>query len=125
MHDAELRPAEEGRILARPGTPAGADLPGGIAVDLRVSERARCRQWLEGTLLSMEARGPLDVTREYRPPHHHVALFPQPYVKHVLRLEGGTTRGRGGHERLPAWPHLATVPMVLTVALLLRRRGRG
>jgi hypothetical protein len=98
--------------------------PTGIAVDLRVSKQARCRQWLEATLLSMEARGLLDVTREYRPPHYHVALFPQPYLAHVRRLEEGATRGRGGRERLPAWPHLVTVPLVLSAGILTTRPSR-
>lgn len=53
--------------------------PAGMAVDLRVSQRAACRRWLEGALLGLEARGLLDVTREYRPPHYHVAVFPDAY----------------------------------------------
>ncbi|MBW3555045.1 MAG: hypothetical protein KY466_16175 [Gemmatimonadetes bacterium] len=54
--------------------------PAGIAVDLRVSSRADCRNWLEGTLLAMEEDGALDVTRERYPPHYHVALFPEAYM---------------------------------------------
>ena len=54
--------------------------PAGIAVDLRVSGRAACRAWLEGTLLAMEEDGALDVTRERYPPHYHVALFPDAYM---------------------------------------------
>lgn len=54
--------------------------PAGIAVDLRVSGRADCRAWLEGTLLDMEEDGALDVTRERYPPHYHVALFPDAYM---------------------------------------------
>lgn len=60
--------------------------PTGMAVDLRVSRRAASRQWLEGTLLSLEEQGLLDVTREFRPPHYHVAVFPGPYMAHVARL---------------------------------------
>lgn len=60
--------------------------PAGMAVDLRVSDRASCRQWLESTLLSLEGDGMLDVTRERRPPHYHVALFPDPYMAHVGRM---------------------------------------
>ena len=55
--------------------------PVGIAVDLRVSRKAASRRWLEETLLSMEGQGLLDVTRERRPPHYHVALFPGPYLQ--------------------------------------------
>jgi hypothetical protein len=60
--------------------------PAGMAVDLRISDRAACRSWLEGTLLSLEERELLDVTRERNPPHYHVAVFPEPYMAHVQRL---------------------------------------
>lgn len=48
--------------------------PAGIAVDLRISRRQASRAWLESTLLALEREGVLDVTRERRPPHYHVAL---------------------------------------------------
>lgn len=60
--------------------------PTGMAVDFRISQSARCRSWLEGTLLSLERRGLLDVTRERNPPHYHVALFPEKYAAHVEKL---------------------------------------
>jgi hypothetical protein len=60
--------------------------PAGIAVDLRVPARAKSRRWLERTLLSLEREGLLDVTREYRPPHYHVALFPSTYLAYLNRL---------------------------------------
>lgn len=60
--------------------------PAGMAVDLRVSQRASCRRWLETTLLSLERRGVLDATREHFPPHYHVALFPAPYARYVAQL---------------------------------------
>lgn len=60
--------------------------PTGMAIDLRVSDRRSCREWLEETLLSLERRGVLDATREYRPPHYHVALFPEQYDEYVSRL---------------------------------------
>ena len=53
--------------------------PAGIAVDLRISSRRRSSQWLERELLNLERQGVLDVTRERRPPHFHVALFPDAY----------------------------------------------
>lgn len=53
--------------------------PAGIAMDLRVSQKAACRRWLENTLLAMERKQLLDVTREESPPHYHVALFPDAY----------------------------------------------
>ena len=61
--------------------------PAGMAVDLRVSRSARCRGWLEGALLSLEAAGVLDVTREHQPPHYHVAVFPTLYREYVQKLD--------------------------------------
>jgi hypothetical protein len=50
--------------------------PAGMAVDLRVPARSSCRTWLESTLLTLERRGVVDVTREHKPSHYHVAVFP-------------------------------------------------
>lgn len=60
--------------------------PAGMAADLRVSSTTVCREWLESTLLALEARELLDVTRERHPPHYHVALFPDAYVEYVQPL---------------------------------------
>jgi LysM repeat protein len=62
--------------------------PAGMAVDLRISKKRSCRQWLEKTLLALEKQGLLDAGRERRPPHYHVALFPEPYTRHVARVAG-------------------------------------
>lgn len=62
--------------------------PTGAAVDLRISQRAASRQWLESVLLNLESKGVLDITREKYPPHYHVALFPEPYLAHVEDLIG-------------------------------------
>lgn len=67
--------------------------PTGMALDLRVSQNGRCRSWIEATFLSLEAHGVLEANREYRPPHYHVALFPQPYVRYVERMEGSVDDG--------------------------------
>jgi LysM repeat protein len=61
--------------------------PTGMAVDLRRSKSSRCRAWLERVLLSLEGQGVLEATREYWPPHYHVALFPEPYRTYVASLE--------------------------------------
>lgn len=58
--------------------------PAGMAVDLRVPTEAAARKWLEETLLDLEAGSLLDVTRERRPPHYHVAVFPEPYEAYVM-----------------------------------------
>ena len=61
--------------------------PVGMALDLRVPAIARDRAWLERTLLALEGAGVLDVTRERRPPHYHVAVYPAEYLAHVARLD--------------------------------------
>lgn len=60
--------------------------PTGMAVDMRRSNNGTCRSWLESTLISLERAGVLDATRENRPPHYHVALFPGPYARYVESL---------------------------------------
>lgn len=60
--------------------------PTGMAIDLRRSSSRACRSWLEGVLLSLEARGILEATRERYPPHYHVALFPERYAGYVERI---------------------------------------
>jgi len=57
--------------------------PTGMAIDLRRSNRTACRRWLEDVLLYLEERGVLEATRERRPPHYHVAVFPEPYAAYV------------------------------------------
>ena len=57
--------------------------PAGMAIDLRVPRNARCRRWFEGALLELESQGVLDVTRERRPAHYHLALFPDRYLAHL------------------------------------------
>lgn len=63
--------------------------PTGMAMDLRRSNRRGCRAWLEEVLLYLEGAGVLEATRERRPPHYHVALFPKQYAGYVeARLAG-------------------------------------
>jgi LysM repeat protein len=62
--------------------------PAGMAVDLRISRIAKCRTWLERTLLALEKNGVLDATRERRPAHYHIAVFPQQYLTYVARQDG-------------------------------------
>jgi LysM repeat protein len=64
--------------------------PAGMAVDLRVSGRAACRNWLERTLLSLERQGVLNAIRENRPPHYHVAIYPNQYTRYVAQLTNRT-----------------------------------
>lgn len=62
--------------------------PAGMAVDLRIPSNGRCRAWLESTLLSLEKNYVLDVTRERRPPHYHVAVFPETYTNYLAAMNG-------------------------------------
>jgi hypothetical protein len=62
--------------------------PAGMALDLRASRKTSCRRWLENTLLSLEAKGLLEATRERRPAHYHVAIFPSAYLSYVEKLTG-------------------------------------
>ena len=67
--------------------------PTGMAVDLRLSWKTSCRRWLERVLLELERARVLEATREKRPAHYHVAVFPQPYARYVMSLSK-TTRYR-------------------------------
>ena len=59
--------------------------PTGMALDLR-RPSGHCRSWLEATLLSLESQSVIEATAERRPPHYHVAVFPEPYAAYVERL---------------------------------------
>jgi hypothetical protein len=59
--------------------------PTGMAVDLRIP-KGRARKWLESTLLQLEGLGLIDATRERRPPHYHIAVYPTKYGDYVERL---------------------------------------
>lgn len=62
--------------------------PTGMAIDLRRSNSPACRSWLERVLLDLEGKRVLEATRERRPPHYHVAIFPRPYATYVAQLTG-------------------------------------
>ena len=78
------------RPIARQPVNAADDSvhPTGMAFDLRVPSNSRCRSWLERTLLTLEDYSVLDVTRERRPPHYHVAVFPEPYQPYPAGVMG-------------------------------------
>ena len=52
--------------------------PAGMALDIRRSNSGAAQRWLERELLALEGRGLIDATKERRPPHYHVAVFPGP-----------------------------------------------
>ncbi|HEX9109044.1 MAG TPA: DUF5715 family protein [Longimicrobiales bacterium] len=62
--------------------------PAGMAVDMRRPTRRACRRWLEKTLVSLQDEGVLAATRESRPVHYHVAVFPQKYMA-MVEAQGG------------------------------------
>jgi hypothetical protein len=57
--------------------------PAGMAVDLRISRTSKCKVWIERVLLSLEATGVIEATRERFPAHYHVAVFPNPYLAYI------------------------------------------
>ena len=61
--------------------------PAGMAVDLRIPKSAASRRWLERTLLALEDRIVLDVTKERNPAHYHVAVFPREYARYLARMD--------------------------------------
>jgi LysM repeat protein len=69
--------------------------PTGMAADLRIPQKGSCRSWLENTLLSLEATGVIDVTRERNPPHYHVAVFTQTYEQYVASQSSGSSGAAG------------------------------
>jgi hypothetical protein len=88
--------------------------PAGMAVDLRVPAKAATRAWLERALLGMERQGLLDVTRERRPPHYHVAIYPVAYRAYVTEREGAE---RAAAARAPVTvPAAPVVPVALAAA---------
>lgn len=97
--------------------------PTGMAVDLRVSDRRSCRNWLENTLLSLERQGILDATREYRPPHYHIALFPSQYESYVSRIASRTPSTRS--DEAPRVVTTAAVADVTNAMDTLRYRVRS
>ena len=59
--------------------------PAGMAADLAIPASAKNRRWLERTLLALEDKAVLDVTRERHPKHYHVAVFPAQYERYVAK----------------------------------------
>ena len=49
--------------------------PTGMAVDFRFPKKSQCRRFLEKEALALEEQDELDVTREKKPKHYHVAVF--------------------------------------------------
>jgi len=66
--------------------------PAGMAVDLRIPADSAALAWLEKKLLSLEEAGAIDVTREYHPPHLHIAVFPEQFGALAAREDSAAAR---------------------------------
>jgi hypothetical protein len=66
--------------------------PTGMAMDVRRSSNRGCRAWLEKVLLRLEGAGVIEATREKRPPHYHIAVFPNQYGEYVERRLAGEVK---------------------------------
>lgn len=106
--------------------------PTGMAVDFRVPGTAEERSWLERSLLALEKQGVLDVTREKRPPHYHVAVFPTKYAAYAATLpplprrvvpapvvvaEASSAAKRSAIDGIPAMPIAALLGLTLSATL--------
>ena len=87
--------------------------PTGMALDLRRPARSTCRQWLERVLLSLESQRVLEATAERRPPHFHVAIFPNAYRDYVAQITS----------RVPLRPTAYTVQRRDTLWEIARTHG--
>jgi LysM repeat protein len=59
--------------------------PTGMAIDLRLTTNRSCRSWLERVLLDLERARVIEATRERRPAHYHIAVFPRAYSDYVSK----------------------------------------
>lgn len=57
--------------------------PAGMAVDFRIPRKRAHQLWLERALLELEDAIVLDVTKERKPAHYHVAVFPREYERYA------------------------------------------
>jgi hypothetical protein len=99
--------------------------PVGMAVDLRVSQVAECREWLENKLLALEQLDILNGIREFHPPHYHVAIYPTAYSQYVqTQRRAGEILEDPADPRRPGLGWLGVVAMLgaILLALLLNRR---
>lgn len=63
--------------------------PAGMSVDFRMPKSSKCRAWMEKTFNHLEngvRPRAIQVTRERRPPHFHVAVYPDNYRRYIASL---------------------------------------
>lgn len=66
--------------------------PRGMAIDLRIPRKTLCQKWLARNLSLLEAKGVIEATRERRPPHYHVAVFPIQYKAYLEQKQTSSPR---------------------------------
>lgn len=100
--------------------------PTGMAVDLRRPQNAKCLRWLRTALLGLERRGVIEATEERRPPHFHVAVFPNPYSRYVggrVATRLAAAEPEEAVERSPARTATAPAPRASAPVRYEVRRG--
>lgn len=109
--------------------------PAGMAVDLHIPDRPRCRRFLESALLALEEEGVLDATGERNPPHLHVAIYPRAYAMYLARIaqnpawaaeavRPGRARGPSAAIR-PHWLFAGGLFIALASAVVVRLLVQG
>jgi len=71
--------------------------PTGMAIDIRISRNRAARRWIENVFLELEKKNLIEATKERRPPHYHVAVFPNAYKAYVKQLERSQKRNMVTH----------------------------
>lgn len=66
--------------------------PAGMAVDLRIPSGRKAQAWLAMRLLDLETMGVLDVTLERKPPHLHVAVYPETFAAYAAAQDSLVAR---------------------------------
>ena len=100
--------------------------PTGMALDLRRSGRPACRAFLERTLLTLEGRGVLEATKENHPPHYHVSLFPEPYMRYLAaKGVGGGSASEGARYRVRGGDSLWTIAQRHGTSVASLKRANG
>ena len=66
--------------------------PAGMAVDLRIPSNRKAQAWLAMRLLDLETMGILDVTLERKPPHLHVAVYPETFEAYAAAQDSLVAR---------------------------------
>jgi hypothetical protein len=92
--------------------------PAGMALDIRRSNNGATQRWLERELLALEGRGLIDATKERRPPHYHVAVFPGPQPELLAEADEAPARA-------PATAVKQTSPAVKKTPSTARKGGKA